>query len=39
MRIPDDPWNAAKATAEAQGTNVTAVVTQLLRNFVKRGKL
>ena len=39
MRIPDDVWNAAQATAREQGTNITAVLTQMLRRYVKKGSL
>lgn len=34
IRVPDDLWAAALATAEQQGTTVTAVVLDALRAFI-----
>lgn len=36
IRIPDGLWTAALAAAEREGTNVSAIVTDALRKFVKR---
>lgn len=34
VRISDELWNAAKAKAEAEGTNVSEVVREKLREYV-----
>lgn len=34
VRISDDLWVAAKTKAEAEGTNVSAVVREKLREYV-----
>jgi predicted HicB family RNase H-like nuclease len=34
LRIPPDVWDAAVAKAKAEGTTVTAVVLDALREFI-----
>lgn len=36
VRVPDDLWQAAKATAEKQGRTVSEVIVAALRRFVAR---
>jgi len=36
LRIPPDLWQAARAKAAAEGTNLTAVVVAFLRRYVRR---
>jgi uncharacterized protein GlcG (DUF336 family) len=36
LRIPDDVWQAALAKARAEGTTLTAVVVDALREFAAR---
>jgi uncharacterized protein GlcG (DUF336 family) len=33
IRVPDEVWKAALAKAQAEGTTVTAVVVEALREF------
>jgi hypothetical protein len=33
FRVPDDVWNAAKARADAEGTNLTAVLVAALIEY------
>lgn len=35
LRIPEDVWHAAVTKARAEGTTVTAIVTEALRRFVE----
>lgn len=34
VRVPDEVWDAAKAKAQAEGTNVSAVVLAALHEYV-----
>ena len=34
VRVPDDLWDAAKVKAESEGTTVSAVVVERLREYV-----
>lgn len=34
LRIPEDVWRAAIDKAKAEGTTVTAIVTEFLRTYV-----
>lgn len=36
IRVPDALWDAAAAKAEAQGTDVSAVIRKALERYVKR---
>ncbi len=36
VRIPDELWDAAKARAELEGTDVSAVIRAALQRFVTR---
>ena len=36
LRIPEALWHAARAKAEANGTNLTAVIVAFLRRYVAR---
>lgn len=36
VRIPDKTWDAAKATAERRGDNLSEVIRQNLERYVKR---
>jgi hypothetical protein len=36
VRIPDKTWDAAKATAERRGDNLSEVIRQSLERYVKR---
>jgi hypothetical protein len=38
FRIPDDEYQAAQAKAKEQGTNLTAVVRDLLRSWIEQPK-
>lgn len=38
VRVSDELWEAAKATAAEQGETVTDVITEALRRYVRRGK-
>lgn len=35
IRVEDDLWKPAMAKAEAEGTNLTAVINDALRRFLK----
>lgn len=35
IRIPDDLWQAAKATAERRGETVTDAITRYLRRYAR----
>jgi hypothetical protein len=39
VRIPDKTWDAAKATAERRGDNLSEVIRQNLEQYVKRNQL
>jgi hypothetical protein len=36
IRIPDKTWEAAKATAESKGDNLSEVIRKSLERYVKR---
>lgn len=36
VRVPDKTWDAAKATAERRGDNLSEVIRQSLERYVKR---
>ena len=37
VRIPDELWDAARVTADANGETITDVVVRALTRYVKRG--
>lgn len=36
IRVEDELWNAARERAEAEGSNLTAVITDALRKYVAK---
>lgn len=36
VRVPDEVWNDAKAKAEAEGKNVSDVVNDCLRRYLRK---